>query len=276
MLYELATQDYERVRPIFQSMTYNLVPLAAIEGAAPGRIWVDDVTHPRTAFLWDKAHELFFAGEEHDQELNRALGGLLAEKVFPEAAGQESYVYVAHYWPSGWEGALKLILGERSSAEARRWLYRFERATLQWPEEIPTGLTVQRVDATFLARTALSNAASLIEWLDECWRSVDEYLHQGVAYSLLQGRRIISWCGVEYVNGHHCGLGVETDEPHRSKGYATMVAAACVRDCLARGLTVHWDCWANNLASARVAEKLGFERVAEYPVQFIKLGHAGT
>jgi len=267
MLHELKTRDYERTRPIFQMMSYNLVPLAAIEGTAAGRIWVDDMAHPRMALLWDEAHELFIAGDSPTPELAQALHRLLAGEVY--AVVGERWPFVVHYWPIAWEATLDLILAGRSWVQARRRLYRFIGVASRRPLEVPAGLEMQRVEAAFLARKDLGNRASLDEWLSECWRSAEEFLRRGAAYCLLHGSAIVSWCGVEYVNGHRCGLGVETDEQHRNKGYATLVAAACMKECLARGLVVYWDCWVNNLASSRVAEKLGFGEAAEYPVRFL-------
>ena len=267
MLYELGAWTYERTRPIFQMMSYNLVPLAAIEGTAAGRIWVDDATHPRMALLWDEAHELFFAGDLPAPELAQALRRLLVGEVYSVVG--ERWPFVVHYWPLTWETSLDLILAGRSWAQASRRLYRFVGATSHRPPEIPAGLEMQRVEASFLARKDLGGRAPLDEWLSECWRSAEEFLRHGVAYCLLHGPAIVSWCGVEYVNGRRCGLGVETEEQQRNKGYATLVAAACVRECLARGLLVHWDCWVSNLASARVAEKLGFGEAVEYLVRFL-------
>jgi RimJ/RimL family protein N-acetyltransferase len=50
-------------------------------------------------------------------------------------------------------------------------------------------------------------------------------------------------------------------------GLATACAAAMLRDCMARGITVHWD--AQNAASRRLAEKLGFVTDWEYPVYWV-------
>jgi RimJ/RimL family protein N-acetyltransferase len=61
-----------------------------------------------------------------------------------------------------------------------------------------------------------------------------------------------------------CGIGIETVEEHQGKGFATAVAAEFVRHALALGFKPHWDCWANNLPSIRVAEKVGFEDAHDY------------
>ena len=62
-------------------------------------------------------------------------------------------------------------------------------------------------------------------------------------------------------------LDVFTAEVYRGLGLATACAAAMLRDCMARGITVHWD--AQNAASRRLAEKLGFVTDREYPVYWV-------
>ena len=49
MMLELAMDQFECVRHLFQEIDYSLSILAVIEGNNPGRIFVDDSEHPQTA-----------------------------------------------------------------------------------------------------------------------------------------------------------------------------------------------------------------------------------
>ena len=62
-------------------------------------------------------------------------------------------------------------------------------------------------------------------------------------------------------------LDVSTAEEYREMGLATACAAAMLRDCMARGIAVHWD--AQNAASRRLAEKFGFVADRDYPVYWV-------
>ena len=62
-------------------------------------------------------------------------------------------------------------------------------------------------------------------------------------------------------------LDVSTREDCRRMGLATACVAAMLRDCMARGIAVHWD--AQNAASRRLAEKFGFEAEREYAVYWV-------
>ena len=62
-------------------------------------------------------------------------------------------------------------------------------------------------------------------------------------------------------------LDVSTEETHQGKKLATACIAQMLRDCMERGITVHWD--AQNDISRHLAEKFGFETETEYSVYWL-------
>ena len=59
----------------------------------------------------------------------------------------------------------------------------------------------------------------------------------------------------------HADIGVSTLEPWREKGFSTAAASLVAQEIQARGKVPAWSCGEDNLASLRVAEKLGFTEV---------------
>ena len=62
-------------------------------------------------------------------------------------------------------------------------------------------------------------------------------------------------------------MDISTKEAHRGKNLATACAARMLRDCMERGITVHWD--AQNDVSRHLAKKYGFEAETEYRVYWL-------
>lgn len=62
-------------------------------------------------------------------------------------------------------------------------------------------------------------------------------------------------------------LDVSTKESHRGKELATACVARMLKDCMERGITVHWD--AQDDVSRHLTEKYGFEIETEYPVYWL-------
>jgi hypothetical protein len=81
MLHELSPNEFEKARPLFQGLDYNLAIHAAIDGNNPGRIFVDDPAQPRTAFALTVEGYLL-AGDHDNPVTNQALGRFLREKIF--------------------------------------------------------------------------------------------------------------------------------------------------------------------------------------------------
>ncbi len=62
-------------------------------------------------------------------------------------------------------------------------------------------------------------------------------------------------------------MDISVKEAHRRKNLATACVARMLRDCMERGITVHWD--AQNDVSRHMAEKFGFEAEKEYSVYWL-------
>ena len=60
----------------------------------------------------------------------------------------------------------------------------------------------------------------------------------------------------------HADIGVSTLEPWREKGFSTAAASLVAQEIQARGKVPAWSCGEDNLASLRVAQKLGFTEIA--------------
>ena len=88
----------------------------------------------------------------------------------------------------------------------------------------------------------------------------------GFGFCAMDGETIAGWCTAEYVSEGQCGIGIETIEAYQGRGVATALAGAFVDQCGERGITAHWDSWAANTPSVKVAARVGFTRVEEYAV----------
>lgn len=76
--------------------------------------------------------------------------------------------------------------------------------------------------------------------------------------------RVVCLCSTDVISGAACEIGIETHPDHMRKGLATVVAAATVEYALAHDFRdIWWICAADNPASIRTAEKVGFEKQFE-------------
>ena len=122
-----------------------------------------------------------------------------------------------------------------------------------------------------MARTDLRSAESLHQWLADCWLSPAVFAAHGFGACVLEGDTVVSWCMAEYVGDGRCGIGIETTEGYRRRGFAAAAATAFLCLCRERELRPHWECWANNAGSVATAEKVGFRGRVDYGVYWVPL-----
>lgn len=130
---------------------------------------------------------------------------------------------------------------------------------------------MRRLDGPLLQSDQLDNLRGVLGWIQSFWHTVGDLRDTGFGFCLLQGETIVSWCLTIYASGEDYELGLTTASGHRSRGHATLVAAACVEHSVERGFVPHWHCNEENLPSIRVAEKVGFSDPTRYTIYVLPL-----
>jgi RimJ/RimL family protein N-acetyltransferase len=101
--------------------------------------------------------------------------------------------------------------------------------------------------------------------------SLEKFFRHGIGMCLMYGDEIIVEAYASALGSPYAEIGAITHEPYRGRGYATITVAFLVEALEKLGFQAYWSCDSDNLASARVARKLGFTieksyEIWEYPV----------
>lgn len=83
----------------------------------------------------------------------------------------------------------------------------------------------------------------------------------GIAAGAIVDNNIVAIAHTYAENNLHADIGVSTIEAWREKGFATAAASLVAQEIQASGKVPVWSCGEDNIASLRVAEKLGFTEV---------------
>jgi RimJ/RimL family protein N-acetyltransferase len=240
--------------------------LAIIEGNNPGWVFVDDLNTPGSALVWARGIMGFYlVGDANSavflEELDAYTDQVLRPRLhhlgvtFFEISGDEN-----------WSAAIENIFWKRNLEKSQQWVYTLKpsghRSVTQ--RKAVDDYRLRRVDQHLLVDPSVSNKEFLFSKLAQFWGSVGKFLNSGLGYVLVDGREIASLCYSGFVAGKIHVIDIETEVSHRRKGYAEAVARAFVAECVVKHLQPHWDCMAENMASVRLAEKLGFTRSHMY------------
>ncbi len=125
--------------------------------------------------------------------------------------------------------------------------------------EIPEGYRLGDMDRAAFERHPFSHGMNYPSWA--------AFRAEGSGAVVYHGGEIAAAASSFLSLDGEIELDVSTMESHRGKGLAAACIARTLRDCMERGITVHWD--AQNDISRHLAEKFGFEAETEYRVYWL-------
>jgi len=266
MIHELKERDYEKVRPLFKELEYNRITSAFIERTSPGRIYVDYVADPGTAFICT-VEGYYLAGYENNNEFNTSLNKLIFEKIFVGDTLRKDETDIAiGFHPESWKDKMPIIFRGRIPLTTTRRHYVCTKLKVDdWKDHVPNGFQIQRIDEKLLKTPSLEIPEHVTYWMRTNWSFISDFTEKGFGFCTLHDKKIISWSLADCVSGNACEIGIHTHENYRRQGLATLTAAATVDYSLSSGFQyVGWHCDEYNLPSIKTAEKVGFKLERRY------------
>ena len=93
------------------------------------------------------------------------------------------------------------------------------------------------------------------------YKTYEAMLTDGIAAGAIADSNIVAIAHTYAETDLHADIGVSTVEAWREKGFATAAASLVAKEIQAKGKVPVWSCGEDNIASRRVAQKLGFTEV---------------
>lgn len=266
---ELHPSEFAHFTPLLKGIRQKVLPQAICQGYCPGRIFVDRRDHPQLILIWSSLGYYFISGNPtfgHDfYEASR----LLREVFVPasQAGGENSFILVPAH--DGWKELLPDLLPGREVIEIYRRPFQFENAQFnslgRWQAGLPPGSQLRILDPALTNRLGAPPG----------WFSPEAFLAHGLGVALFMDDEIASLCTSIFASDEQMEIDIHTEEKHQRKGFAVLVASAFIEECLLRGKQPNWECFWENQASTTLAEKLGFQAEADYPVYYWEEGING-
>jgi RimJ/RimL family protein N-acetyltransferase len=133
------------------------------------------------------------------------------------------------------------------------------RPLLDWQQRLPAGFTVQRIDAGIAEQLQHDLvAAGIAPWFDAVWGGIENFLRAGFGFVVVHEGAVVSNCRAWSVREGVAAIQVSTRARYRQLGLATIVCSAFIEHYRVHGITPEYSCVEENVASAALAERLGF------------------
>ena len=241
MIYELT--DTSKVKPLFEGWNETLI-YSCLQKVM-GKIFVTDPDSPVSAMAYVGCFA-FYAGVP-DKELVMAK--------------PEGFVIMTPQ-NKEWEACIETCFpaAKKVTRYAIKKDTQFDLSILRSiVKKLPEGYVLKEIDN----ETYDLCLTDPVTWdFVSSFESKEKYLKIGRGMVVMKSGRIVS--GASSYTRYNEGIEIEVDAvaEERRKGLATIACAALILRCLDEGLYPSWD--AQNMVSAHLAEKLGYEFDHEY------------
>ncbi len=261
----LPKDQYERARPLFEPLHYQLVVESMLDGTNPGWLYVDDEMAPTCGWMVN-SEGFFLAGEPTNKQFNTWLKKWFEDYLRHGNADWESEaVLLFDISSDDWISSFPDIFSLRPPLEVNRLHYLCREVRVDWRPLLPEGFSVHQLDEHILEDDALEIPDHLRLWVKMNWGTKESYLKHGFGTCIVHESSIVSYSLADCVHGDECEIGIQTLERFRRRGLATVTAAANIDLAFDRGFeVVGWHTHDYNEASQKTAEKVGFELERRY------------
>jgi GNAT superfamily N-acetyltransferase len=252
---EVNKKQMGRIAPLFEGIEDSMVK-ACLQGYM-GNAYVRTLDSPKAALIVSGEYS-FFGGDPHTQD-----AAYLTDRFFDVCPSEASVGIFADNRPE-W-GSVLMSCAKNHPAELPRFGiaqkdYDFDKKLLQgFADSLPKGFELAAFDEAIYAQAM---AADWSREFCETFASAEDYLRRGFGLAALADGELVSGASTMTVYDGGCELQVATHEKYRQRGLAMACSAAMILECVRRGIRPCWD--AANLASKKMALKLGYEYRGEY------------
>jgi len=233
MMHLLDTAAYGRVNGLFRPIPGTAFLLEAIAGQKQeGKVFADDPVNPQRAYLETCYGFYYFAGEYDKAFLKEALSHIFKDIV----PAQTLHPYLFAFATSRiWLREIRKRTRRYKGYTATRRLYLLNPSAYQPPERKPDGFHYALEDKD-----------------------------GGVRAAAYDGDLEIAHCNDGGQGAGVMDLDTFVHEAYRHRGLGAAVTSMMAEYCLAHGIKPQGGIWSLNAPSWRMAEKMGFEKTAEF------------
>jgi len=231
-----------------------------------GTVYVDDPENPEAAAVLSQDGWFYLLGESQDETFYDQLLDLVVHTV------TEKQIPVSWFGMSeGW----KKVLEETADLEIQdypRVRYTFDEARFQANKALQPALEDSRYEERPLTSDLVPEVFANRKRLYAYWKDEKTFERCGFGRLLIDGEnssRIVAQVLTAAVEEEEIEVDVYTMRPYRLMGMAHYLSVQFIEDCLKREKVPKWDCSVHNEPSNRLAQRLGFVPVREYPFSLV-------
>lgn len=256
-LYEYSNDEFLSVMEQYKKSKYEIPMIqSVIEGKLKGRIFSDRKDNPRTIVIITDFNWLCVLGEQESEVFKIKFCDFLQSEL-SKNCDHFAWFYLSEYW----QHKLTEMFGSNIKSFPRiKYELNKEKYEMTKDFNLPEEYKILQIDSKLVDK-----ASELFDGLKMFWSTNENFLKNSFGFCILYEDEIVSACQALAITENISEIDVFTKDGFRGKSLAYFTCAAFIEHCLKLGLKPYWETVRANKSSCRLAEKLGFKEVREFP-----------
>lgn len=139
----------------------------------------------------------------------------------------------------------------------RRYFFEYRKSSLANNKALPLNFKLCEIRKELFYKIN-GNVTPLFSWDNS-----SEFFEKGKGYCILDGEIVVAWAFTSAISNEEIDIGIETRAEYRHCGLGAIVSDKMIQYCFHQHKRPVWACNSNNIASQKLAEKIGFVKTSE-------------
>jgi RimJ/RimL family protein N-acetyltransferase len=262
MIFEVEKEKYSLMKDLFNHLSdEHMSVVVALENNYPSRVFVDNLEHPTSGFIYLGRMTFGFCGRSDNEGFNSELKRIIDNELLPLIKNELKVKELIIRFTQGWKKRIPYFFDNIIEHELGNYI--FDELKHDYTKfTLPEGYEYVSIDEDLLQKEYLKNFYIVERWVKGCYLSTEDYLARGFGFCIIHKDEIASTCMCNYISKDRkrCEIGIITSEGHRLKGLGKNLVSRTVSHCLDLNIErIDWQSRLNNIGSIRIAEAVGFQ-----------------
>lgn len=223
-----------------------------------GRVYVNNLEELSAAAIISEDIWFYLLGTENDEHFNNRLVNIIIQKTIKQEKPL-LWFGISESWKKRLE-TYDLL----SIKDFPRVQYEFN-----YDKYIINSFAIPTYRLEPISKENVRKVFEFNEQIKGFWGTEENFIEYGFGFILLDKGNIVGHVHSASVEDGEVEIDIQTNKAYRDKGVATYLASCLINECIKRDLIPKWDCAVSNEPSNKLAIKLGFQKIKEYPFCFI-------
>ena len=260
---ELKKDDYEILLEAVLKVPFNtLMARSIISHHVDGKVFVDCYKNPQTFYIIHPYGMTFLFGKSDNELFNQELFD-----YFKMSSSSREGDHWLQVFPIEWDNVLSKLISKEIAIKYSRLNFKFDSAKFyeKYDKIDKTQYKIMPTPAEMLFEISGSVVPK------DYWSCPRQFSQMAKAFTVIIDGKPASTAFTSARHDDKLEIGIETSKEHHGKGLAYLACGSLIEYCLEEGLEPVWSCRYENVASVKLAEKLGFVEILKTPYYHIPI-----